>query len=247
MRILLLGGTTDAALMARALAGAGADAVYSYAGRTDAPVAQPLPTRTGGFGGAEGLAAYLRAKGITHVIDATHPFAAGMSRNAAEACGQMGVPLIALKRPGWTEGPGDRWVRVADIPAAVKALPDAPARVFLAIGRQGIAPFAARTDLFFLLRMVDAHPADFAPPHHAVIDRGPFTMDGDLALMRTCGITHVVAKDAGGEGARAKLDAARMLGLPVILIDRPAAPPRRMVESVEEVMGWLHADLGVKT
>lgn len=245
-RILLLGGTTEASRMARALAEAGVAAVFSYAGRTEAPVAQPLPTRVGGFGGAEGLADYLRAEAITHVIDATHPFAAQMSRNAIAASAATGVPLIALERPAWAAQAGDRWTHVPDIAAAVAALPDQPARVFLAIGKLHLAAFAARPQHHYLLRLVDP-PGDLPlPDAEAVIARGPFAVADDLALMQGHRITHIVAKNAGGQGAEAKLVAARRLGLPVILIDRPALPPRAVAATVEAVMGWIrHADLGV--
>ena len=232
--------------MARALARAGVPAVFSYAGRTAAPVGQPLPVRVGGFGGAEGLAAYLRAERISHVIDATHPFAAQMSRNALAACAATGTPLVALERDPWAPGPGDRWTAVPDPDAAARALPEAPARVFLAIGRQHLDAFAAAPQHHYLLRLVDPPAALPLPRAEAVIARGPFTLQDDLALMRRHGTQIVIAKNAGGEGARAKLDAARALGLPVILIDRPALPDRARVGTPEAAMGWLHAaDLGV--
>lgn len=226
--------------MARALAAAGLDAVYSYAGRTGAPVAQPVPVRVGGFGGAEGLAVYLRTERITHVIDATHPFAAQISANASAACAATGTPLCALERPAWAPGPGDRWQGVPDMAAAVAALPEAPARVFLAIGRQTIAPFAARPQHHYLLRLVDPPEGPLPLPRAtAIIARGPFDVAGDTALLRDHAITHIVAKNAGGAGAEAKLTAARALALPVILIDRPALPPRLTLGRAEEVMDWL--------
>ena len=226
--------------MARALAEAGLDAVYSYAGRTGAPVAQPVPVRVGGFGGAEGLAAWLRAERISHVIDATHPFAAEISRNAALACAATETALCALERPAWAPGAGDRWVRVADVAAAVAALPEVPSRVFLAIGRQTLAPFAARPRHHYLLRLVDPPEGPLPLPRAtAVIARGPFDVAGDTALLRDHAITHIVAKNAGGAGAEAKLHAARALGLPVILIDRPAAPPRPCASTVQQVLDWL--------
>src|SRR5690349_1163662 len=129
MRALILGGTRDANLLADAIARAGLDAVYSYGGRTRAPAGQPLPTRVGGFGGPGGLADYIREAGITHVIDATHPFAAEMSRNAVAACAETKTPLLALERAPWTRTDGDKWIEVADIEAAVAALPNAPTRV----------------------------------------------------------------------------------------------------------------------
>lgn len=226
--------------MARALADAGVDAVYSYAGRTEAPVAQPLPVRMGGFGGVAGLSAYLQTEQISHVIDATHPFAAQMSRNAVEACAAAGVPLIALERPPWQAGPGDDWTHVPDLAGAVAALGNVPRRVFLAIGRQNLDAFAGVPQHHYLLRLVDP-PTEALPlpKAEAVIARGPFTVDGDRALLRTHRIEVIVAKNAGGAGAEAKLVAARELGLPVVLIDRPALPERRIARSVPEVMTWL--------
>jgi precorrin-6A/cobalt-precorrin-6A reductase len=240
-RILLLGGTTEAGLMARALAGAGIDAVYSYAGRTATPAAQPLPVRIGGFGGIEGLCAYLRDHGISHLIDATHPFAGQMSAHAVAASHATGTPLLALERAPWQPGPGDRWIRTADVAAAVASLPEDPARVFLAIGKQSLDAFAARPQHHYLLRLVDPPEAALPVPQARVIlGRGPFTPAGDLALLRDHGVQIVVAKNAGGQGAEAKLAAARALALPVILIERPQVPPRASVETVAEAMGWLH-------
>ena len=226
--------------MARALAEAGVDAVYSYAGRTEAPVAQPLPVRVGGFGGVAGLAGYLRAEGITHLIDATHPFAAQMSRNAVEACAGSLTRLIALEREPWQAAAGDRWTHVPDLPAAVAALEEAPRRVFLAIGRQNLSAFAGAPQHHYLLRLVDP-PTEALPlpDAEAVIARGPFTVEGDRALLRDHRIEMIVAKNAGGAGAEAKLTAARELGLPVVLIDRPQVPERRVARTVAEVMDWL--------
>lgn len=238
-RVLLLGGTTEASRLAQALAAAGVDAVFSYAGRTDAPLTQPLPTRVGGFGGVAGLRDYLQREAITHVVDATHPFAAQMSRHAVAACADQGLPLLALERPAWQAQPGDRWQQVPDLAAAVAALPATPARVFLAIGRQHVQAFLDDTRHWYLLRLVD--PGLQLPPERGavVLDRGPFTWANDLALLAQHGITHVVAKNAGGQGAQAKLDAARQRGCPVILIDRPPIPARPVVGSVPEVLRWL--------
>lgn len=226
--------------MARALADAGVDAVYSYAGRTEAPVAQPLPVRVGGFGGVEGLVDWLTAERISHVIDATHPFAAQMSRNAVEACARTGIPLIALERKAWQAGEGDRWTHVPDLAAAVDALGQTPRRVFLAIGRQTLDAFAGGSQHHYLLRLVDP-PTEALPlpDAEAVIARGPFTVEGDRALLRNHRIEVIVAKNAGGAGAEAKLVAARELGLPVVLIDRPVVPERRVARTVDEVMEWL--------
>ncbi len=232
--------------MAQALAQAGVDGIFSYAGRTDAPMAQPLPTRVGGFGGVAGLQAFLQAERITHVVDATHPFAAQMSRNAMLACAASGVPLLALERPAWQAQSGDVWQHVADITAAVQALPSEPARVFLAIGRQHLAPFLACKQHWFLLRLVD--PVLDLPSERGqvVLDRGPFSLEGDRALLQEHGITHLVSKNSGGAGAQAKLTAAREQGLPVILIDRPFIPARTVVHSVNEVFHHLGCGSGYK-
>jgi precorrin-6A/cobalt-precorrin-6A reductase len=241
-RILLLGGTTEASAMAKALADQGIAGVFSYAGRTEAPIAQPLPQRIGGFGGVSGLVEYLRAEHITHIIDATHPFAAQMSAHAVQAAEITGLPLLALERAPWQPAPDDRWNLVPDMAAAVAALPDKPARVFLAIGRQNLEVFAVKPQHHYLLRLVDAPKSLPLPDACAVISRGPFTVADDLDLMTTHQITHIVAKNSGGSGARAKLDAARQLSLPVILIDRPTLPDRLRVETVEAALRWFHAE-----
>ncbi|WP_127902465.1 cobalt-precorrin-6A reductase [Solirhodobacter olei] len=240
MRVLLLGGTSEASALARALAEARVDAVFSYAGRTGAPVAQPLPQRIGGFGGVAGLVNWLTAERITHLVDATHPFAAQMSAHAVAAAAETGVTLLAFERPPWRAGAGDRWTHVPDTAAAIAAMPQAPTRIFLAIGRQGLSAFAAAPQHHYLLRLVDPPEAPLPlPDAHAVIARGPFSEAGDRALLETHRIDLILAKNAGGSGARAKLDAARALGLPVILIDRPEVPDRPVAASVAEVMAWL--------
>lgn len=241
----MLGGTSEASALAHALAARAVDAVFSYAGRTNAPLPQPLPTRIGGFGGAEGLEAWLMAERISHVVDATHPFAARISRNAIAACAAADIPLLGFERPAWDDFPGCR--HVCDIAGAVAALPDAPARVFLAIGKQNLAAFAACPQHHFLLRLVDAPDELPLANATAVVARGPFTTGGDLDLLRRHRISHIVAKNAGGRGAQAKIDAARVLGLPVILIARPELPARQTADSVAAVLGWLGhgADRGV--
>ncbi|QAU47899.1 cobalt-precorrin-6A reductase [Bradyrhizobium guangzhouense] len=238
-RALILGGIADASLLAAEIARAGIDAVYSYGGRTRAPADQPLPTRIGGFGGVSGLVDYIRGEGVTHVIDATHPFAAEMSRHAIAACAETGTPLIALERAPWRRAPGDIWIEVDDVNAAAAALPEAPANVFLAIGRQHIAPFAARPQHAYTLRFVDPPEAPLPFAGDVIVSRGPFTLDGELAMMRARGIAWIVARNSGGDGAYAKIDAARKLGLPVIMISRPQLPERSRVESVTDVMQWL--------
>ncbi len=228
------------------MADAGMPAILSYAGRTENPRPQPLPVRVGGFGGSEGLAQFLDREGIGRVIDATHPFAARISRNAIAACAAARVPLLALERPPWQPGPGDDWQEVPDLEAAVQRLDRPPARVFLAIGRQHLATFAGRPQHHYLLRLVDPPEAPLPLPRCTVeVARGPFDADADRALLERHAITLLVAKNAGGAGAEAKLIAARALGLPVIMVSRPPLPPRLTAATIEEAMAWLHADLGV--
>lgn len=242
-RVLLLGGTSEASRLAAALAETRTDAIFSYAGRTHQPIAQPIPTRVGGFGGAEGLADFVTRERITHIVDATHPFAAGMSRNAVAAARMTGIKLIALERRPWVEQAGDRWRHVADVEAAVRDLPSESTSVFLAIGRQNIAAFAARPEHHYLLRFVDEPREPLALPScEVVVARGGFSVEGDMALMRSRSINWLVSKNAGGDTAGAKIAAARLLGLPVTMIARPDIPQRPVAETVREVMAWLGAD-----
>lgn len=246
--ILILGGTTEASALAVALAARGIPAVLSYAGRVASPKPQPVPVRIGGFGGAAGLADYLRDTAVTHLVDATHPFAAQISANAVDAAAIADVPLVALTRPGWSAADGDDWHRVADVAAAVAALSGPPRRVLLALGRMHVGAFAAQPQHHYLLRFVDA-PATppGLPDHRLVIDRGPFDVARDAALLRAHAIDLLVCKDAGGAGAVAKVIAARQLGLPVVMIDRPVLPERPAVEEVAAVLRWIDhaADRGV--
>lgn len=222
------------------------DAILSYAGRTEAPRAQPVPVRIGGFGGAGGLADWLHRNGIARVVDATHPFAAQISANAAMACAATGTPLLALERPAWQPGPGDNWSELPDIDAAARQLAGPRRQVFLSIGRQNLAAFAGQPQHHYLLRLVDPPTEPLPLPDcTVVIARGPFDAAGDRALLERHGIGLIVAKNAGGAGAKAKLIAARALGLPVLMIARPPAPQRNAVASVNEVLDWCHADLGV--
>ena len=240
MRVLILGGTSEANRLAAAIAAAGFDAIYSYAGRTQVPVNQPLPTRIGGFGGADGLADLIRQGEFTHVVDATHPFATEISRNALTACAATATPLVALERKPWIAAADDRWIEVDDITAAVAALPQARANIFLAIGRQHVAPFAGKPQHAYTLRFIDAAAGPLPlPDADLIVSRGPFTLAGELLLLRSRHIEWIVARNSGGEGARAKIDAARELRLSVVMIKRPERPKRLRVESVTEVMQWL--------
>ncbi|MEM6355847.1 MAG: cobalt-precorrin-6A reductase [Pseudomonadota bacterium] len=238
--LLILGGTAEASALAEGVAARGWRAVLSYAGRTAEPKAQPVPIRIGGFGGVAGLARYLADEEITHLIDATHSFAAEISANAAAAAAETGVPLAALERPPWAPEAGDRWVEVGSMAGAVDALEGSARNVFLAIGRQEVAAFAAQPQHRYLLRFVDAPSAPPPlPRHEVVVARGPFDVEGDRALMASRGIDIVVAKNAGGEGARAKLTAARALGLPVVMVARPVLPDRTVFERSEAVIDWV--------
>lgn len=247
--LLILGGTTEATALSQSLSAAEIGGIVSFAGRVARPVRQPLPHRVGGFGGVAGLAAYLWDHAISHVVDATHPFAAQMSANAVAACAATQVPLIALTRPPWKAGPGDDWTHVPDVAGAASALARPAARVMLAVGRMHLAEFASNPQHFYLLRLIDAldMPLPF-PDCEVVQDRGPFSVAGDLALLRDHRINLVVSKNSGGSGAFAKIAAARQQGLPVIMIDRPATVARREAHSVADVLAWLThtgADLGV--
>lgn len=238
--LLILGGTTEATAFANAAAADELQGIVSFAGRVERPKRQPLRQRIGGFGGVDGLADYLQAEKITHVIDATHPFAAQMSSNATLACAQAKIPLIALTRAPWVKQAGDNWSCVPDIASAASALDIPACRVMLAVGRMHLNDFAPNTQHFYLLRLVDA-PKDVPPfpDHHVLVSRGPFTESDDRKLMQQHGIDLVVSKNAGGTGAYAKIAAARALGLSVIMIDRPYIPPRTEAHSVAEVMSWL--------
>ncbi len=241
-RVLILGGTAEAAGLARALAGdARVAAITSLAGRTRSPAKVPGAVRVGGFGGPEAMVEYLRQAGIGLVVDATHPFAARISRNAARACATAGVPRLLLARPPWTAQAGDNWVPVPDAAVAAAALPGLGRRVFLAIGRQELAAFAGLAGLWFLVRLVEAPEAP--PPladYHLVLGRGPFAIEQELELLREHGIDAVVSKNSGGVGAAATSAAARDLGHPVVMIERPSAPASETAESVEAARAWIN-------
>lgn len=244
MNLLILGGTTEATALAAALAGrADLRPVLSLAGRTASPALPPIPHRIGGFGGVAGLAAYLAGERVAAVVDATHPFAARISAHAVAACAQSGLPLLAFTRPPWQPAPGACWTAVADLDAAALALGAAPRRVLLTVGRLGLAAFRAAPHHHYLIRTIDPpDPADLPPGHRLILDRGPFRLAAETALMREGAVDVLVTKNSGGTGAAAKLDAARALGLPVVAVARPAvAGPRREVFTLAEVLAWIDA------
>jgi len=240
-RILILGGTTEARRLAeRLVERVELNVTVSLAGRTTAPAAQAAPVRIGGFGGAEGLAHYLTSERVDVLIDATHPYAAIISANAAAAATATRIPLLALRRPPWAALPGDCWIEVADAGAAVEALGEEPRRVFLAFGKMEIGTFARAPQHHYLVRSVEpVDPPLPVPRASYVIGRGPFTEAADQALLATHAIDVVVAKNSGGAATYGKIAAARVLGLPVILLQRPILPEVPTVGTVEEAMTWL--------
>ncbi|MGV9249992.1 cobalt-precorrin-6A reductase [Streptomyces sp. NPDC003697] len=238
--VLVLGGTTEARELAAELAARpGWQVTTSLAGRVARPGATAGEVRVGGFGGAEGLAAWLRAHHVDAVVDATHPFAASITRNAGRAAALTGVRLVVLRRPGWRPGPGDRWHPVASLDAAAEALPSLGRRVFLTTGRMGLAAFAHLTGLHFVVRSVEPPEPPMPPDTHVVLARGPFTVQDETALLRAHRVDVLVTKDSGGEATAAKLTAARNLGLPVVVVRRPPLPDG--VTAVPGVAGALAA------
>jgi precorrin-6A/cobalt-precorrin-6A reductase len=240
VRVLLLGGTGEARVLAALLADdPSVEVVSSLAGRVRTPLLPAGNVRIGGFGGPAGLTAWLRAERIDAVVDATHPFAATITANAAEATRALGVPFVVLRRPGWQAGPGDDWHWVDTFADASSLLPGLGGRVFLAIGRGGVEAFAGRDDLWFLLRGVDP-PDEPLPAHRAVVlGRGPFDVPGERALLREHGIEVVVTRDSGGDRTSAKLTAARELRLPVVLVRRPPLPDVPVVTTERDAVACL--------
>jgi precorrin-6A/cobalt-precorrin-6A reductase len=241
-RILILGGTTEARELAAALARRPELAVtVSLAGRTEQVVEQGAPTRVGGFGGGDGLASWLRNERVDMLVDATHPYAAQISRNAAGAAALTGTPLLALRRPKWERVAGDAWTEVASAAESVTALGAGPRRVFLALGRKELAPFESASQHFYLVRSVDPVEPPLAVPRATyVLERGPFTEAADRALMEQYRIDRLVCRNSGGDAAYGKIAAARALRIPVILLSRPALPATANVAaSVDAAIAWL--------
>ncbi|MFJ3978115.1 cobalt-precorrin-6A reductase [Streptomyces sp. NPDC090021] len=223
--VLILGGTTEARRLAEALARESSYRVTtSLAGRVAAPVLPPGGTRIGGFGGPAGLAAWIAAHGVTRVVDATHPFAERMSFNAAEASRLSGVPLLALRRPGWEPGPGDAWTFADSLAGAAGLLPGLGGRVFLTTGRMGLHTFAGLDGLWFLVRSVDPPTGPVPARLEVLLDRGPFTLDDERELLSRHRIDVLVTKDSGGSATAPKLTAAREAGIPVLVVRRPPVP-----------------------
>lgn len=242
MRVLILGGTTEASALARTLAAdARTEVTLSLAGRTANPASiDGIAVRSGGFGGAEGLAHWLRESGIEAVIDATHPFAARISANAAAATDQLGLPLCTVVRPPWSAAPGNRWQTAATIDDAAGALGAEPRRVFLSIGRQGVGAFQTAPQHSYLIRAIETPDPAALPPDTTLIQaRGPFARADELDLLRHHRIDVVVTKNAGGDATYAKIEAARELGVAVVMIERPVKAGHHVVPTASDALRWL--------
>jgi len=239
--LLILGGTTEAAALAQIISKTSINARLSYAGRVNRLRPSPIKKRVGGFGGVSGLVEYLKLEKITHVIDATHPFASQMSKNAIEACALTKTPLAALTRPPWQKEIGDKWINVPNTEAAVQYLEMPKKRVLLAIGRQNLSLFYAQPQHSYVLRLVDPPERLLRFPDHFInISRGPFTIKDDTALFKKYKIELVVAKNSGGSGAYSKIKVARTLGVSVVMIDRPYIPSRTEVFQTDAALNWLN-------
>lgn len=237
-RILILGGTGEARALAHYLDEAKFDVITSLAGRTDNPFLPDGKTRIGGFGGAQGLAQFLREEEVSLVVDATHPFAARISSNAVKAVRMAGVEMIRLERPPWQPEQGDQWIHVQSLEDAVTALPEG-CTVFVTIGRQQLAAFLDRHDIRVIARAIEA-PKIVVPENWMIIlERPPFTLEEEIALFRQYNIDILVTKNAGGGETYEKLVAARAVQKPVIIIDRLPKPPVRTYGSVEELKVFL--------
>ena len=248
MRILILGGTTEARQLAERVADRrGVAVILSLAGRTVAPVSIPVPLRIGGFGGVRGLANHLASERIDVLVDATHPFAVNISHNAIEAARLANVPLLALRRVPWIARDGDRWLEVDNLREAARVLGVLPRRVFVASGRKDLPLFVAAPQHHYVIRSIDPIQPLPALPHAEYLTmRGPFREEDERALFATRGIDIVVSKNSGGAAAYGKIAAARQLAISVVMLRRPPAPAETVatVETVERALSWLaHAGL----
>jgi precorrin-6A/cobalt-precorrin-6A reductase len=243
LRLLILGGTSEASALARQVADQpDVAAILSLAGATAEPAPAPIPQRIGGFGGAESLAAFLAREHIDAVVDATHPFASRISANAVAACGATRTPLVVFSRPPWTREPGDRWIEVAAMDDAVPALGTQRKTVFLTQGRLQLAAFARAPQHRYIVRAID-RPADIdaLPDHKLILARGPFTIRDELELMKHEGIEMLVTKNSGGRATYAKIEAARALEIEVVIVRRPPAPEAELLHDLDAVLAWLAA------
>jgi precorrin-6A/cobalt-precorrin-6A reductase len=249
MRVLILGGTTEASDLAHRLADDRRfEMTLSLAGRTLSPRMQPVRTRIGGFGGADGLVAWLGQEKIHAVVDATHPYADQISSNAVAACTRLAIPLASIVRPAWQPQSGDRWFTVASAEAAADALGREPRRVFLSVGRIELAVFARSPHHHYLARMIDP-PDDVAlpPDIRLIFDRGPFDRRAETALLRQEKIDVLVSKNSGGAATYAKIEATRELGIPVVMIARPHKLRGNAVANAEGAVTLLEQWLAHRT
>jgi precorrin-6A/cobalt-precorrin-6A reductase len=238
--VLILGGTGEARELAARLAGVpGLRVVSSLAGRIRDPALPAGEVRIGGFGGVAGLTAWLRGEAAAAVVDATHPFARTISAIAAAACAAAGTPLLGLVRDPWTAGPADVWHEVDSLAAAASLLPSMGSRVFLTSGRQELSEFAALDQLWFLIRCVDPPAGPLPPAREVILARGPYDAAAELQLMRDHGIDVLVTKNSGGALTSGKLAAARELGVPVVMVRRPALPDVPRCSSAAEAADWV--------
>jgi precorrin-6A/cobalt-precorrin-6A reductase len=239
MRILLLGGTSEARALAARLH-PDVEVISSLAGRVPNPALPVGQVRVGGFGGIEGLRRWLTDDAVDAVVDATHPYAATITANAAVVCGELGLPHLVLARPAWP--PGDAVVVRSDPEAANTVASKGYSRVFVTTGRSGAAAFAG-VDAWFLIRAVTPpDPLDLPPRHQLVLSRGPYRYDDELTLLREHRIDALVTKNSGGPMTRPKLDAAAALGVAVVMVDRPPLPQGvRTVETVDDAAGWVRS------
>jgi len=241
--LLILGGTGEALRLARAAEteqGNRIRVIYSLAGRTRSPAKVGGEERVGGFGGVEGLAGYLRDTGIDFLIDATHPFSAQISQHACLATAATATPRCVLARPPWQIQAGDRWHEAADMAAAAALIPGLGKRVFLSVGTRSLEHFSSLRDCWFLVRLIDA-PNDPLPLPQAklITGRGPFDASSEHQIFEQHRIDLLVTRASGGAATEGKIDAARDLGLPVILVRRPAPPPGETVETIAAALDWL--------
>ena len=239
MTLLILGGTGEARRIAERLQGA--DAIMSLAGATRTPEQQALPTRIGGFGGAEGFAAFLKDKEISAVLDATHPYAHRITARTAKICAEKGIPYLQFLRPGWDKEPGDNWTEIAtEEEAATHIAPGAV--VFLGTGRQTLDRFANLVGREVICRQIDPPTKPFPfPGGRYLVGRPPFSVEDEVALFRQLGVDWLVVKNAGGAASRTKLTAARMLGIPVLMLARPQQGAWPRVETVDAALDWVKA------
>ena len=220
-KILILGGTREAAELALELSEAGYAVITSLAGRTKNPAGLTGDVRIGGFGGPEKMAQWMRENAVHRVIDATHPFAQQISKNAKAACAMAEIPLDIRRRKPWLRQPQDLWHEVAGLAEAAAAIPKG-ARAFLALGSQHLSAFSTRSDVHFTVRMIDQPKGDIDLPDHALVLGAPSAdWREESRLLQDNGITHIVCRNSGGSGAYAKIVAARQLSIPVIIINMP--------------------------